>query len=123
MFEFHLPLILTISSPTTLEAAGFIALVDLPAVTQRTALVGVACFLDVLVLVPGIHKQQCADEINRGEFPTTGAMTSGYVFRVENPATVSYLLARPDTLSRPGCPKITVFRHKILLRAKLFAKG
>ncbi len=35
--------------------------------------------------------QQCADEINRGEFPTTGAMTSGYVFRVENPATVSFL--------------------------------
>ncbi|PBK86681.1 hypothetical protein ARMGADRAFT_477070 [Armillaria gallica] len=95
MFDFHqfreFPLILTISSPITLEAAGLLALVDLPTVTLRTALVGGACFLDVLVLVPGMHKQQCADEINRGEFPTTGAMTSGYVFRVENPATVSYL--------------------------------
>ncbi|SJL08090.1 uncharacterized protein ARMOST_11452 [Armillaria ostoyae] len=95
MFEFHhfceLPLILTISSPKTLEAAGLLALADLPAVALRTALVGGACFLDVLVLVLGMHKQQCADEINRGEFPTTGAMTSGYVFRVENPATVSYL--------------------------------
>ncbi|KAK0224913.1 hypothetical protein EDD85DRAFT_230470 [Armillaria nabsnona] len=95
MFEFHhfreLPLILTISSPITLEAAGLLALADLPTVTLRTALFGGACFLDVLVLVPGMRKQQCADEINRGEFPTTGAMTSGYVFRVENPATVSYL--------------------------------
>ncbi|KAK0438816.1 hypothetical protein EV421DRAFT_1713968 [Armillaria borealis] len=81
----------TISSPITLEAAGLIALADFPAVALRTALVGGACFLDVLVLVPGMHTQQCAGEINRGEFPTTGAMTSGYVFRVENPATVSYL--------------------------------
>ncbi|KAK0211958.1 hypothetical protein IW262DRAFT_1280058 [Armillaria fumosa] len=81
----------TISSPITLEAAGLIVLADFPAVAQRTALVGGACFLDVLVLVPGMHTQQCAGEINLGEFPTTGAMTSGYVFRVENPATVSYL--------------------------------
>lgn len=81
----------TISSPITIGAAGLLALADLPAVTLRTALVGGACFLDVLVLVPGMYKQQCAGEINRGEFPTTGAMTSGYVFRVENPATVSYL--------------------------------
>ncbi|SJL08152.1 uncharacterized protein ARMOST_11515 [Armillaria ostoyae] len=90
----QLPLMLstsTISSPVTLKAVGLIALADLPAVALRTALVGGACFLDVLVLVPGMHKQQCADESNRGEFPTTGAMTSGYVFRVENPATVSYL--------------------------------
>ncbi len=95
MFEFHhfreLPLMLTISSPITLEATGLLALADLPAVTLRTALVGGACFLNMLVLVPGMHKQQCADEINRGEFPTTGTMTSGYIFRVENPSTVSYL--------------------------------
>ncbi|SJL04226.1 uncharacterized protein ARMOST_07587 [Armillaria ostoyae] len=81
----------SISSPITLEAAGLIVLADLPAVASRTALTGGASFLDALVLVPGMHQQQCADEINRGEFPTTGAMNSGYVFRVENPATVSYL--------------------------------
>ncbi len=81
----------SISTPVTLEAAGLIALIDFPAVALRTALTGGASFLDALVLVPGMHKQQCADEINKGEFPTTGAMNSGYVFRVENPATVSYL--------------------------------
>ncbi|KAK0190133.1 hypothetical protein F5146DRAFT_1122490 [Armillaria mellea] len=86
----QLPLLLSTSSipgPITLEAAGLLVLADLPAVALRTALTGGASFLDALVLVPGMHKQQCADEINRGEFPTTGVMTSGYVFRVENPAT------------------------------------
>ncbi|KAK0458235.1 uncharacterized protein EV420DRAFT_1748193 [Desarmillaria tabescens] len=81
----------TISSPVTLEAAGLVALADLSAATVRTALTGSASFLDALVLVPGMHKQQCADEVNHGEFPMAGAMTSGYVFRIENPAAVSYL--------------------------------
>ncbi|KAK0435885.1 hypothetical protein EV421DRAFT_1892498 [Armillaria borealis] len=72
------------SSLVTFEAAGLLVLADLPAVALRTALTGRASFLDALVL-------QCADEINRGECPMTGAMTSGYVFRVENPATMSYL--------------------------------
>ncbi|KAK0430968.1 hypothetical protein EV421DRAFT_1720949 [Armillaria borealis] len=89
----------SISGPITFEAAGLLVLADLPAVALRTALTGGASFLDALVLVPGMHKQQCADEINRGEFPTTGAMTSGYVFRVENPATVSYL----QSIGQPGC--------------------
>ncbi|KAK0226750.1 hypothetical protein EDD85DRAFT_923412 [Armillaria nabsnona] len=89
----------SISGPITFEAAGLLVLADLPAVALRTALTGGASFLDALVLVPGMHKQQCADEINRGEFPTTGAMTSGYVFRVENPATVSYL----QSIGQSGC--------------------
>jgi len=42
-------------------------------------------------LCPGIHRQQSAPELNGGEYPACGAMTSGYVFRVENPATVLYL--------------------------------
>ncbi|KAK0226795.1 hypothetical protein EDD85DRAFT_923423 [Armillaria nabsnona] len=81
----------SISGPITLESAGLLVLADLPAVASRTALTGGASFLDALVLVPGMLKQQSAEEINRGEFPTTGAMTTDYVFRVENPATVSYL--------------------------------
>ncbi|SJL18224.1 uncharacterized protein ARMOST_21802 [Armillaria ostoyae] len=88
----------SISGPITLETAGLLILADLPAVTSRTALTGGVSFLNALVLVPGMHQQQCADEINRGEFPTTGAMNSGYVFRVENPATDISLL--------PGCLKI-----------------
>ncbi|KAK0200604.1 hypothetical protein DFS33DRAFT_1362909 [Desarmillaria ectypa] len=79
------------SGKVTLQAAGLIALADVSAASVRTALVGSASIFDTLVIVPGMHQQQSADEINRGEFPTTGAMTTGYVFRVENPATVNYL--------------------------------
>ncbi|KAK0219189.1 hypothetical protein IW262DRAFT_1231105, partial [Armillaria fumosa] len=78
-------------SGITLESAGLVALADLPTVAVRTALMGTAPWLDVLVLAPGMHQQQSADEVNRGEFPKTGSLTNGYVFRVENPATVSYL--------------------------------
>ncbi|PBK68166.1 hypothetical protein ARMSODRAFT_958305 [Armillaria solidipes] len=76
-----------------LQAAGLFVLADLPTVAARTAVTGTASFLDIFLLAPGMHRQQAVDDINHGEFPTTGAMTTGYVFRVENPATVSYLQA------------------------------
>lgn len=47
--------------------------------------------LDAIVLCPGLHRQQDASTLNTGEFPACAAMTTGYVFRVENPATVAYL--------------------------------
>ncbi|PBK68169.1 hypothetical protein ARMSODRAFT_209282 [Armillaria solidipes] len=78
-------------SGITLESAGLVALADLPTVAVRTALMGTASWLDILVLAPGMHQQQSADEVNRSEFPQTGSLTNGYVFRIENPATVSYL--------------------------------
>ncbi|SJL15559.1 uncharacterized protein ARMOST_19060 [Armillaria ostoyae] len=80
-----------LNSNITVQATGLIALADLPPVTVRTALSGTASYSDALVLAPGMHQQQSASEINCGEFPITGAMTSGYIFRVENPATVYYL--------------------------------
>ncbi|PBK72033.1 hypothetical protein ARMSODRAFT_1016034 [Armillaria solidipes] len=93
----QLPLMFSTSSPITFAAAGLLVLADFSAVALRPALTGGASFLDALVLVPGMHKQQCADEINRGEFPTTGAMTSGYVYRVENPATVLFVSSSSHT--------------------------
>ncbi|KAK0492835.1 hypothetical protein EDD18DRAFT_1310741 [Armillaria luteobubalina] len=78
-------------SGITLESAGLVALADLSTVAVRTALTGTASYLDVFVLAPGMHQQQSAVKINDGELPNTGSMTNGYVFRVENPATVSYL--------------------------------
>ncbi|KAK0472536.1 hypothetical protein IW261DRAFT_1570893 [Armillaria novae-zelandiae] len=54
----------------TLEAAGLVALADLSIVAVRTALTGSASPFDVLVLAPGMHQQQSAEE---------------------NPAAVSYL--------------------------------
>lgn len=75
----------------SLDAAGLVALADLKTIVYRTALTGSASYLDTLVLAPGIHLQQSASDVNGGEYPTTAAMTTGYVFRVENQATVSWL--------------------------------
>ena len=75
----------------SLDAAGLIALADLTTVARRTALTGTSCLLDAFVLCPGLHRQQLAPELNGGEYPACGAMTTGYVFRVENPATVHFL--------------------------------
>lgn len=72
-------------------AAGLLAFADLKTIAYRTSLVGSASFLDVFLLAPGIHHQQSASEVNGGEYPATGAMTTGYIFRVENQATVAFL--------------------------------
>lgn len=85
-------------SGISLDAAGLVALADLATISERTALTGTASFFDILLLTPGIHRQQAASEVNGGELPITGAMTSGYVFRVENQATVSYL----QKIGKPG---------------------
>ena len=75
----------------SLDATGLIALADLTTLAKHTALNGTSSFLDLLVLCPGIHRQQYATELNGGELPPTAALTTGYVFRVENQATVFYL--------------------------------
>lgn len=75
----------------TLDAAGLVAIAEITAVAQRTVLTGTSIYSDSLILCPGLHRQQSAPELNGGEFPAVAAMTSGYVFRVENPATASFL--------------------------------
>jgi hypothetical protein len=82
----------------SLHAAGLLALADLSAIAERTALTGSASLFDVLILAPGIHHHQSVARINDGELPATGAMTSGYVFRIENEAMVSYL----QRIGEPG---------------------
>ncbi len=75
----------------SLDAAGLVALAELTTIGDRTALTGTGALLDTLVLCPSIQRQQAATELNGGEYPAVAALTSGYVFRVENPATVAYL--------------------------------
>ena len=82
-----------------LDAAGLIAIANFKTIARRTAKAGSASWLDIFVLAPGIHFQQEAADINGGEYPATAAMTTGYVFRVENQATVGYL----QTISKSGC--------------------
>lgn len=84
---------------TSLDATGLIALADLTTIAKNTALNGTSSFLDLFVLCPGIHRQQHATEVSGGELPPTAALTSGYVFRVENQATVFYL----QKMGVPGC--------------------
>ena len=81
----------TLIEGLSLDATGLIALADLTTIAKQTALSGTSGFLDPLTLCPGIQRQQHAVELNGGELPATAALTSGYVFRVENQATVFYL--------------------------------
>ncbi|EFW15020.1 conserved hypothetical protein [Coccidioides posadasii str. Silveira] len=74
-----------------LEAAGLVALAELTTIQERTALSGTSSLLDIFILAPGLHVQERAVELNTGEYPACAALTTGYVFRVENPATVFYL--------------------------------
>lgn len=78
-------------SAISLDAAGIVALADLVTVATRTALTGASALLDCFVLCPGLHRQQDAPKLNGGEYPICAAMTTGYVFRVENQATVAFL--------------------------------
>ncbi|KXS95054.1 hypothetical protein AC578_3884 [Pseudocercospora eumusae] len=89
----------TILQTISLDAAGLVALADLNTIAKRTALTGTSKFLDALVLAPGLHRQQNSPELNKGEFPACAALTSGYVFRVENPATVLFL----QKVGKTGC--------------------
>ncbi|KAJ5461606.1 uncharacterized protein N7458_003158 [Penicillium daleae] len=83
--------ILPATPKISLDTAGIVAIADLETIQQRTALTGTSVLLDTLVICPGIHTQQKAVGLNHGEYPSTAALTSGYIFRIENPAMVYYL--------------------------------
>ncbi|KUI56046.1 hypothetical protein VP1G_03413 [Cytospora mali] len=81
----------------SLSASGLIILADLSTVARRTALRGGSSWLDFLLLVPGLHYQQAADELAHGE---TAALSAIEVLRdgrpvshqIVNRAVVSYIL-------------------------------
>lgn len=76
---------------TSINAVGLVILAELDTIVLRTARTGNASLLDSLVICPGLHRQQDAPSLSRGEYPACAAMTTGYVFRVENEATVLFL--------------------------------
>ena len=84
----------------SVEAGGIVALADLGTIAERTALMGTSSWVDILVVAPGIHlHQKSADLANAGgELPPTAALTTGYVFRVENQAMVGWL----QSVGKPG---------------------
>ena len=101
------------------QASGLVALAHIKTIANRTALTGSASYLDILFLAPGIHCQQTSSEINHGEYPTTGALTSGYVFRVENQATVGFL----QRVGRTGHLVCVSVSSPSTFRRSIFATG
>lgn len=78
-----------------LDAAGLVALADITTIQEHVALTGNSSLLDLFILVPGLHLEQHAEKTiymhTMGENPACASLNSGYVFRVENVATVYYL--------------------------------
>lgn len=85
------------SSNNLLSLTGLLVLAPLKATALQTALTGTSSWLNSLVLCPGQHNQHKSSNLSNGEFPACAAMTSDYVFRVENPATVLYLQRISET--------------------------
>ncbi|KAK0628187.1 hypothetical protein B0T17DRAFT_588385 [Bombardia bombarda] len=88
----------------SLSAGGLLALADLSTVAQRTAITGGSSWLDVLLLAPGLHYQQAADELSRWSGGATRIVDAiedyngkATTFRVNNAATALYIrrIARP----------------------------
>lgn len=80
------------------DLLSLITIADFATIEERTLLRGTASWFDALVICPGLHKQQRAPDLSKGEYPACAAMTTGYVFRVENEATVFQL----QRLGKPG---------------------
>jgi hypothetical protein len=87
------------TSTFSLDLVGILLLAPLDLVKRRIAFRGTASLLDVPLICPGLSTLQDAPGLAKGEFPACAAMTSGYVFRVENEAMVFQL----QQLGRPGC--------------------
>lgn len=74
--------------------------IDITLLTAHTARSGTASFLDIFTLSPGLaYLIPSLGNVHRGEYPATAALTTGYVFRIENAATVRFL----QDVGRTGC--------------------
>ncbi|KAF6798871.1 hypothetical protein CSOJ01_12574 [Colletotrichum sojae] len=60
----------------SLSSAGLIALADLQTLSRRTALTGTSSWLDALVLAPGLHYHQAAEEAISGDSSSGSASTA-----------------------------------------------
>lgn len=115
----------------SLSAGGLLALADLSTVAQRTAITGGSSWLDSLLLAPGLHYQQAADElakwsgssatavVDAGTGPGPGAsVTRPTTFRINNAATILYLqkIARPGQTVTLDVGTIPAIRQRLRIR-------
>lgn len=93
-------------SGVSLSAGGLLALADLSTIAQRTAIAGGSSWLDSIVLVPGLHYNQAADQLAGGPGSAPSSLLSAVetlrdgqslTFPVRNAATANYIrrIARP----------------------------
>ena len=83
----------------SLDLVGILLLAPLDSIKRKIAFRGTASLLDAFLICPGLSTLQDAASLAKAEYPACAAMTSGYVFRVENEATVFQL----QQLGKPGC--------------------
>lgn len=79
------------SISAALSGSVFLLLAPFDALTRFTAFNSPDFSTAVGLIPPGMHLQQQEFFLHRGEYPACAAMTSGYVFRIENAATVAFL--------------------------------
>lgn len=81
----------------SLSAAGLLVLADLNTIAQRTSLRGGSSWFDSLLLAPGLHYQQAADEVAHGDAKTLVAVEiqpdgKPASHQIVNQAVVNYVL-------------------------------
>jgi hypothetical protein len=81
----------------SLSAAGLLVLADLNTIAQRTSLRGGSSWFDSLLLAPGLHYQQAADEVAHGDARTLVAVEvqpdgRPASHQIVNQAVVNYVL-------------------------------
>ncbi|KAJ0123575.1 hypothetical protein J7T55_012040 [Diaporthe amygdali] len=81
----------------SLSAAGLLVLADLNTIAQRTSLRGGSSWLDSLLLAPGLHYQQAADELAHGDSKILSAVEirpdgKPVSHQIVNQAVVNYVL-------------------------------
>ncbi|KAK0730034.1 hypothetical protein B0H67DRAFT_21001 [Lasiosphaeris hirsuta] len=112
----------------SLSAGGLLALADLSTVAQRTAITGGSVWLDSLLLAPGLHYQQAADELVKrtGGTVIVDAVeekhdTTLLAFRINNAATANYIqrIAKPGETVTLDVGLIPVMRDRFRLRRSL----
>ena len=122
----------------SLSAGGLLALADLSTVSNRTAIAGGSSWLDSIVLVPGLHYNQAADQLGLPPLGLISAVETlrdgagaGPAFPVRNAATAGYIrrVARPgqtvtlDVGCLPrGRSKFRLRRSRSGKRATLYAE-
>jgi hypothetical protein len=91
-------------SGLSFSAGGVLALADLSTIAQRTAITGGASWMDSLLLAPGLHYQQAADELFRkGDASSIVNIVderggAAVALKLNNAATANYI----QRIAKPG---------------------